>query len=154
MLVKPHLDDSPEDREQLTMIIRIRPEEMSEDFGVFACVDSPSLPNFIAERISDELVLGSLHHVVGTHVRRLGVRVVLGVNVLRGQKAKMFPPEEPPEGSGVISGLKLLSVHCAIQCSRVFHDDRKLTVVDAQLGLPQSVCVLDDVGTTYAVVDV
>lgn len=96
------------------MIIRICPEEMSEDVGVSGCVTRPPLPNPIAERISDELILGPLHHVVGTHIGRLGVRVVLGVNLLGGQKAQMFPPEEPPEGSGVVSGLKMLSVHCAL----------------------------------------
>lgn len=127
---------------------------MSEEVGVSGCVAGPPLPNLIAERISNKLILGSLHHVVGTHVGGLGVRVVLGVHVLRRQEAKMFPPEESPKGSGVVSGLERLSVHSAVQRLIVFHDDRELTVVDAQLGLPWSVSVRHDMGLTYAVVDV
>lgn len=136
MLVKPNLAAGPGDREQLTVIIRIRPKKMSEEVGVSGCVASPPLPNLIAQRISDELVLVSPHHVVGTHVGRLGIRIVLAVNGLSRQKAKMFAPEKPPQGSGMVSRLIMLSVHCAIDQLRVLHNDRKLAVVDAQLGLP------------------
>lgn len=136
------------------MIIRIRAEEMSEEVGVFGCIAGPPLPHLIAERISDELILRSFHHVVGTDVGRLGVRVLLGVHALRGQKTKVFPPEEATKGRGVMSGLEGLSVHGAVERVSVFHYNRELTVVDAELGLFRSAFVRHPQELTYAVVNI
>ena len=78
-----------------TVIIRIRPEELPEGFGVLGRVAGPHVPDLIAQRVLHEGVFRVVGlDVVHADVRRLRVRIVRGVEGLGGEEAEVFAPEE------------------------------------------------------------
>ncbi len=115
------------------MVIRVCAEEVTEEFGVGRRVAGPHVPHSIAQGIGNEFVFRSFHDVVGTNVGRLCVRIVRGVKFLRGEQAEMFAPEHSTEGGGVVTCFVGLTVHGAVQVVLIFHDDRKLAVVETHL---------------------
>ena len=137
----------------LTIIIRIRAEQISKDLCIFGSITRPHIPHIIAQRVGDEVVLGAFQRIV-RDVRRLGVGILRGVEILRWQEAHVFAPEHAAESSGVTAGLEGLAVHGAFKDSAVFHHDGELAVVETQLGLRSLVRALVDEEGTYAVVDV
>ena len=106
---------------------------MAEEISVAGCVASPHIPDFITQRIGDELVFRAFHDIIGADVGRLGVGVVGRVEFLSGEKPEVFAPKEAAERGGVVAGFEGLAVHCAVDEVSVFHYDGEFAVVDAHL---------------------
>ncbi len=120
---------------ELTVVIRIRPEEMPEQVCIPRCVTGPHVPNFIAQRIGYEFILWAFHYVVRTHVGGLSIGVICGIEFLGREKTEMLTPEKPAEGGRMVSCFIGLAIHGAVEEFLVFHDDGEFAVVDAKLGL-------------------
>lgn len=80
------------EREGLTVVVGISTEKMAEEISVAGCVASPHVPDFVTQRIGNELVFRTFHDIIGADVGRLGVGVVGCVEFLSGEKPKMFAP--------------------------------------------------------------
>ena len=106
---------------------------MAEEISVAGCVASPHIPDFITQRIGDELVFRAFHDIIGADVGGLGVGVVGRVEFLSGEKPEVFAPKEAAERGGVVAGFEGLAVHCAVDEVSVFHYDGEFAVVDAHL---------------------
>ena len=110
-------------RGALTAIIRISPKQMPEHIRIPRRVAGPHLPQRVAHRIGNKFILGPLLQRIGTHVRRLRVRILAGVEFLCGQEAEMLAPEHAAKRGGVMAGFEGLPVHGAFEHVVVFHDD-------------------------------
>lgn len=106
---------------------------MAEEISVAGCVASPHVPDFITQRIGDELVFRTFHDIIGADVGRLSVGIIGCVEFLSGEKSEVFTPEEAAERGGVVAGFKGFAVHCAVDEVAVFHYDGEFAVVDAHL---------------------
>lgn len=79
-----HGDDvMNEKKKQLTVIVRISPEQLPVDIRVHGCVPRPHVPHPVAHRILDEPELLVFPAIVQAVAWRLRVGVVLRVKVLR-----------------------------------------------------------------------
>ena len=117
----------------LTVVIGISTEKIAEDISVAGCVASPHFPDFVTQRVGDELVFRTFHDVIRADVGRLGVGVIGCVEFLGGKKSEVFAPEEAAERGGVVAGFERVAVHCTVDEVSVFHYNGKFAVVDTHL---------------------
>ena len=122
----------------LTVVIRIRAEEMSEQLGIPRCVAGPHVPDLVAQGVGYEFVFRPFHDVVRAHIWRLSIGIFGRVELLRGEKAEMLTPEQATERGRVVSCFVRLAIHGAVEEVLIFHDDGEFTVVNTKLGLRPS----------------
>lgn len=118
------------------VVVGISVEQVAEHFGVCGGARGPHFPELIGKRIRDEgipFVAGEpfVRSIIGRH----GVDLVRGIQVLGGEKAKMFTPEHAAERGGVVTRFVGLAVHGAVNSIGVLHDNGQFRVVETELRL-------------------
>jgi len=120
--------------EVLDVVVRVRVEQVTEDFGVGGGARGPHFPELVVEGVADHgVVLVAAFPDVVAVAWGLGVGVFGGVEGLRVEETHVFAPEHAAEGGGVVAGGIRLAVHHGGEWCCVFHYDGELTVVEAQL---------------------
>lgn len=76
----------------LDMVVRVGTEKHAIHFGVDSGPVRPHLPHVVAQRIRDEVVLGSLVDMIHAGVDGLAVGVLGDIVVLGGKQAHVLPP--------------------------------------------------------------
>jgi len=118
--------------EVLDVVVRVRVEQVAEDFGVGGGARGPHFPELVVERVADHgVVLVAAFPDVVAVAGRLGVGVFGGVELLGVEQAEVLAPEHAAEGGGVVTGGVGLTVHHRGEGSGVFHYDGELAVVEA-----------------------
>lgn len=120
----------------LTVVIRIRAEEMPKQFGIPRRVTRPHIPNLVAQRISYKFIFRPFHDVVRAHIWRLSIWVFRCIELLGRKKAEVLAPEKPTERGCMVPRFKWLAIHGAVQEILIFHNDGEFTVMNAKLRLP------------------
>lgn len=96
----------------------------------------PGVPELVAQRVFDELVLGILEgRICRAIVWRLGIRIIGSVDFLSREQTKVLAPQLASERGDESSCFVGLAVHCAVDEVSVLHDDGNLAVVRAHLRL-------------------
>lgn len=125
------------------VVVWIGAEQEPEYFRVGCRLVGPRIPDLVAKRIRDKVVLGSFEDLVPANAWWLRVGLRRGIVVLGREEAQVLPPQLSSECSNVTSRLVRFAVHVTVDVVLILHDDSKFAIVESKLRLQWLVHVPD-----------